>query len=98
MKKKNLLKSLAFDAIGMATVGIPLVGPFLDLLWAPYAASKMKKMYPGKKGKLASVLVFLEEILPGTDIIPSFTLMWLYTYVWKKEPTMQVQPIRVKSE
>ena len=75
-----------YDAVGMATMAIPLVGPFLDLAWAPFAANKMSEMYPGKKGKIASVLVFIEEILPFTDIIPSFTLMWLYTFVWKKEP------------
>jgi hypothetical protein len=84
-KNKLLIKGLAFDALGMATYAIPFVGPFLDFLWAPFAAKKMSEMYPGKKGKVASALVFLEEILPGTDIIPTFTLMWIYTFVWKKE-------------
>lgn len=96
-KNKLFLKSIAFDAIGMASVAIPLVGPFLDIIWAPYAAKKMSEMYPGRNGKLASVLVFLEEILPGTDIIPTFTLMWLYTYVWKKEKAPQPQVIEVES-
>ncbi|MUP45826.1 hypothetical protein E0K83_08710 [Gramella sp. BOM4] len=95
-KNKIFVKGLAYDLIGMATVGIPVIGPFLDLAWAPYAAKKMSEMYPGRKGKLASVLVFLEEILPGTDIIPTFTLMYLYTYVWKKEP-LRPQVIKVKS-
>lgn len=89
-RDKTFIKGLAYDLAGMATVAIPLVGPFLDLIWAPYAAKKMREMYPGKKGKLASVLVFIEEILPGTDIIPTFTLMYLYTFVWKKEPEVQV--------
>jgi hypothetical protein len=85
LKNKLFVKGLVYDAIGMATYAIPLVGPFLDLLWAPYAAKLMSEMYPGRKGKIASVLVFIEEILPGTDVIPTFTLMWLYTFVWKKE-------------
>ncbi|TDN85861.1 hypothetical protein DET49_11623 [Salegentibacter sp. 24] len=85
LKNKLLIKSLGYDAIGMATIAIPFVGPFLDLLWAPFAARKMSEMYPGKKGKFASVFVFLEEILPGTDLIPTFTLMYLYTFIWKKE-------------
>lgn len=85
IKDKLLLKGIVYDVIGMATYAIPLVGPFLDLLWAPYASKKMSEMYPGKKGKIASVLVFIEEILPGTDIIPTFTLMWLYTFVWNRE-------------
>ena len=85
-----------YDAIGMATMAIPLVGPFLDLLWAPYAARKMGEMYPGKKGKVASVLVFIEEILPGTDIIPTFTLMYFYTFVWGKNQQRNNQVIDVE--
>ncbi len=95
-RNKTFVKGIAYDLIGMATVAIPLVGPFLDLLWAPYAAKKMSEMYPGRRGKLASVLVFIEEILPGTDIIPTFTLMYLYTHVWKKEP-LKPQVIEVES-
>jgi len=83
LKNRLLIKGVLYDLAGMATYAIPFVGPFLDIAWAPIAAKQMRKMYPGKKGKLASILVFLEEILPGTDLIPSFTLMWLYTYVWK---------------
>lgn len=90
LKNKLLIKGLVYDAIGMATYAVPVVGPFLDLLWAPYAAKVMSDMYPGKKGKLASVIVFIEEILPGTDIIPTFTLMWLYTFVWKKESAKDI--------
>jgi len=82
LKNRLLIKGVLFDLAGMATYAIPLVGPFLDIAWAPFAAKKMRDMYPGKKGKLASILVFLEEILPGTDLIPSFTLMWFYTFVW----------------
>lgn len=82
---KKLVKSLCYDAVGMASTAIPVVGPFLDIIWAPYAARKMAQMYPGKKGKLASILVFLEEILPFTDVIPTFTLMWIYTYVFQKQ-------------
>jgi hypothetical protein len=85
LKNKLLFKGIIYDVIGMATYAIPLVGPFLDLLWAPYASKQMVEMYPGKKGKIASVIVFIEEILPGTDVIPTFTLMWLYTFVWNKE-------------
>lgn len=86
-KKSLLVKGLIYDLVGMASMAIPVVGPFLDLGWAPYAASQMSKMYPGKKGKLAAVLVFIEEILPFTDIIPSFTLMWVYTFILSSETT-----------
>jgi hypothetical protein len=94
-KYKLLRKGIVFDLLGMATMAIPVVGPFLDLIWAPIAAKKMSEMYKGTEGKVASVIVFLEEILPITDVIPTFTLMWLYTFVWKKQPTQQAIKIRV---
>ena len=43
----------------------------------------MTRMYKGKVGQAAGIFTFVEEIIPGFDIIPSFTLMWLYTYVFK---------------
>lgn len=81
-EKYHLLKKgIVYDLIGMLSFSIPVIGEFSDILWAPYAAKKMKEMYPGKKGKIAAIIVFLEEILPYTDIIPTFTLMWVYTFV-----------------
>ncbi|NGX84128.1 hypothetical protein [Aequorivita sp. KMM 9714] len=94
-KYKLLRQGILYDLIGMSTMAIPVVGPFLDMLWAPLAAKQMSKMYKGNEGKLASVIVFLEEILPFTDIVPTFTLMWLYTFVWKKQPAPQTIEIRV---
>jgi hypothetical protein len=93
-KNKLLRKGILLDLIGISTMFIPFAGMFIDLLWAPFAASQMNKMYEGKQGKIASAIVFIEEIMPGLDFIPTFTLMWLYTFVWKKQPKMQ--PIRVK--
>ena len=97
LKNKIFIKSIVFDVIGMATIAIPVVGPFLDIIWAPYAAKQMSEMYPGRNGKIASVFVFIEEILPFTDVIPTFTLMWLYTYVWKKEKEPKGRIIEVES-
>lgn len=97
LKNKLFIKSIVYDVIGMASVAIPVVGPFLDIIWAPYAAKQMSDMYPGRNGKIASVFVFIEEILPFTDVIPTFTLMWLYTYVWKKEKEPKGRIIEVES-
>ncbi|MFT5985055.1 MAG: hypothetical protein ACI825_000538, partial [Planctomycetota bacterium] len=36
-KYSILKKGLLFDAIGMLSMAIPVIGPFLDILWAPYA-------------------------------------------------------------
>ena len=95
-KHKLLKRGLIYDAVGMLTMAIPVVGPFLDILWAPYAAKKMAEMYEGKEGKIASVIVFIEEILPFSDFIPTFTLMWLYTFVWKGEEQGAARTIEVE--
>ncbi|MDA7550038.1 hypothetical protein N8719_03420 [Flavobacteriaceae bacterium] len=83
-KYKLLKKGILFDLIGLATMFVPFWGTIIDLIWAPYAAFQINKMYRGTQGKIAAVIVFLEEILPGLDIIPTFTLMWLYTFILKK--------------
>lgn len=84
-KYKKLGLGLLFDAIGLVSFVIPGIGEFTDVIWAPISAWLMTKLYAGKPGKVASVINFIEEILPGFDIIPTFTLMWLYTYVIKAE-------------
>ncbi len=94
--KNSLLKSIVFDLIGMVTMFIPVVGPFLDIAWAPFAAKKMNDMYPGTKGKIASVIVFIEEILPWTDFVPTFTIMWIYTYVFSTQKTSQTVEVNAK--
>ena len=92
-KYKQLLMGLLFDGIGMLSFVIPFVGEFSDIVWAPLSGWLMTRMYKGSVGKAAGIFTFVEEIIPGFDIIPSFTLMWLYTYVFKvakKEQTIEV--------
>ncbi|PKA96518.1 hypothetical protein B0O79_0153 [Flavobacteriaceae bacterium MAR_2009_75] len=83
-KYKNLFMGLLFDGIGMLSFAIPLIGDFSDIIWAPLAAWLMTRMYKGKVGQGAGIITFLEEIIPGLDVIPTFTIMWFYTYVFKK--------------
>lgn len=95
-KYKLLRQGILYDCVGMATMAIPVVGPFLDIIWAPIAAKKMTDMYKGNTGKLAAAVVFLEEILPFSDFIPTFTLMWVYTYVFASQPKEALQTIEVE--
>jgi hypothetical protein len=83
-KTRDLVLSLLLDAVGMMSFSIPFIGEFADVVWAPISGFIMVWMYKGSIGKVAGVVSFLEEILPATDIIPSFTIMWFYTYIFKK--------------
>ncbi|EGV44927.1 hypothetical protein BZARG_86 [Bizionia argentinensis JUB59] len=95
MKLKNLNKSkklglgLLFDALGYVSFIFP---PF-DFVWAPLSAYLMTRMYAGRKGKIAAVFSFVEEALPFVDIIPSFSIMWFYTFYFSKE-TKPLQFVR----
>jgi len=84
-KTRDLLLGLLFDAIGMLSFAIPGIGEFSDVIWAPLAGFLMTWMYKGTVGKVAGIFTFLEEIIPFTDMIPSFTLTWIYTYLIKKQ-------------
>lgn len=80
-----LALSLLFDALGMVTFFIPGVGEFGDIIWAPIAGFLMTRLYKGNVGKAAAIFTFVEEALPMMDVIPTFTIMWFYTYVFKKD-------------
>jgi hypothetical protein len=78
-KYKKLILSILFDAVGFI--------PFIDLIWAPISAYLMQKMYKSKEGKFASFISFVEELFPFSDVIPTFTLMWIYTHLIKAKST-----------
>lgn len=84
-KNRNLILGILFDAMGMLSFTIPFLGEFSDVVWAPVAGYFMTQMYKGTVGKVGGIFAFIEEIIPFTDFIPSFTLTWIYNYWIKKE-------------
>ena len=84
-KQRNLFLGILFDLIGMLSFTIPFLGEFSDVVWAPISAILMAYMYKGTIGKIGGILEFIEEALPFTDFIPTFTLTWIYTYVFQKQ-------------
>jgi hypothetical protein len=84
-KTTKLILGIVFDLIGMLSYLIPGIAETLDIVWAPISGFLLVAMYKGYTGKVAGIIGFLEEILPFTDIIPTFTLTWIYQYIFKKE-------------
>lgn len=84
-KTRDLVLSIILDLFGYATYAIPFLGELGDIVWAPVAGYLMTRIYKGTAGKVGGIVAFIEEVVPFTDFIPSFSLMWVYTYVIKKE-------------
>ncbi|MFV8370111.1 hypothetical protein [Flavobacterium sp. LB2R40] len=84
-KSRDFVLGILFDAIGMLSFSVPFIGEFSDVIWAPLAGFLMTWMYKGTIGRVGGIVTFLEEILPFSDFIPTFTLTWLYNYVLKNK-------------
>jgi hypothetical protein len=78
----NLAICIIMDLIGMATYAFPALAEFGDIIWAPISGFIFYKLFGGRFGMIGGVLNFLEEILPFTDVIPSFTIAW---FIRKKQ-------------
>lgn len=88
-KKPSLAFCIIMDLIGYMSFSVPLVGEITDVVWAPLAAVIFYFSFGRKRfGKNGAVFSFIEEILPGMDIIPTFTIAWLIKNVFavKKNP------------
>jgi hypothetical protein len=72
----NIILCLLLDIVGMASYFIPAVAEVTDIFWAPISGFLFFTLFGGRFGILGGVLNFLEEIIPFTDIIPSFTIAW----------------------
>jgi hypothetical protein len=79
--------------IGCASYALPGIGEFTDIVRAPVPAIIFYKTFGGWKGAFGGVFNFIEEILPGTDFMPSFTIMWFWKY-W--ESPCQAPPLKGK--
>lgn len=84
-KYTKLFLGIIFDLIGMISYLIPGIGETIDVIWAPISGFLLMKMYKGKTGKIAGIIGFIEEAVPFLDVIPTFTLTWIYTYVYNQE-------------
>jgi len=84
------------DAIGYLSFAIPGVGEFSDVIWAPISAIIFAKTFGGAKGVFGGMFNFIEEIMPGMDIIPSFTIMWFLTNKVGAGKRSQIIPVKAK--
>ena len=86
-KYSKLTYGILFDALGY----LSFVFPLFDILWAPLSGYLMTKMYKGTSGKIAGAIAFIEEAMPGLDVIPTFTLMWIYSYIFSRNKSKSIE-------
>ena len=86
-KQPSLIFCIFMDLMGSGSFVIPILGELIDVIWAPLSAMVFLYTFGIKKGKAGSIFNFIEEILPGTDFIPSFTIMWLWQYFSERKGT-----------
>ncbi|MFN8265454.1 MAG: hypothetical protein U0T11_05255 [Chitinophagaceae bacterium] len=86
-KQPSIWFCLLMDAIGFASYALPVLGEFGDIVWAPLSSLIFFISFGGWKGAFGGVFNFVEELLPGFDFIPSFTLMWFWQKQMNKSAT-----------
>ena len=84
-QKASLLLCIMMDLIGYDTYALTGLGEFADIIWAPVSAFIFYKSFGGWRGTFVGLFNFLEELLPGTDFIPSFTILWVMHYMSTKK-------------
>lgn len=83
MKNKylKLFACILLDGVGYLSYSVLGIGEVIDVVWAPLAAWINYRLFREEAGTGGALFTFIEEALPGTDFIPSFTLTWIYSYV-----------------
>lgn len=89
----SLATCIVMDLIGMASYAVPVLGEVIDLAWAPVSAAIYLKMFGVKRGLLGGMFNFVEELLPGLDIIPTFTISWFLLYSKSRKETYTIRPV-----
>jgi hypothetical protein len=99
MKKElpSLILCIVFDLIGYASFAIPGLGELSDVVWAPISGMLFYKMFGGAKGAFGGIFSFVEEILPFTDFIPTFSIMWVWQYYTKQQSSKQFNKQNVQA-
>jgi len=83
--KPSLFFCIAMDILGYGSYMVPLFGEFTDIIWAPIASIIFFISFGRKKfGLNGAVFSFIEEIFPGLDFIPTFTIAWIVRFLRQK--------------
>lgn len=80
---------IVIDLVGSGSLAVPIFGDVLDLATAPVTATMLQALFGSS---LVTFAGFAEEILPGTDGIPTATLAWIAENNGYLEPDENGEP------
>ena len=81
-KLPDLKLCLILDVIGCLSYTIPFLGEFSDLIWAPLSGFIFYFLFGSRLGAMGGIFSFIEELMPGFDFIPTFTISY---FIRKRE-------------
>ena|ERR1700730_17049600 len=92
----SIIFCLLMDLIGFATSSytFPILGDLADVIWAPVSGLIFFLSFRGWRGAVGGMFDMVEELLPGTDFIPSFTIMWLFRNWQRNKASIPIKVTR----
>jgi len=78
-KQPSLSLCIILDIIGCAAIIAPGIGEIFDVFWAPVSSVLFLILF-GRKATFGAVFSFVEEVIPGVNMIPTFTIAWFVRY------------------
>ena len=69
----KLILCILIDFVGVASFAAPGLGEATDVAWAPISAVLVNYLFGNG---VFTALAFVEELLPGFDIVPTATIAW----------------------
>ena len=95
LRQPSLAFCILMDLIGYASYAIPVVGELTDAIWAPISGLIFFLAFRKWSGVVGGVFDMIEELLPGTDFIPTFTIMW---FIRKWQNRGSAAPLRPRQK
>jgi hypothetical protein len=81
-KLPSLKLCILLDAIGCLSYVAPFLGELTDVIWAPISGLVFYFLFGKRLGAMGGIFSFIEELFPGLDFIPTFTISY---FIRKRE-------------
>ena len=81
-KLPDLKLCIILDIIGCLSYLVPFLGEFSDVVWAPLSGLIFYSLFGSRLGAMGGTFTFIEELVPGLDFIPTFTIAY---FIRKRE-------------